>query len=518
VSASPSPGPYLLEMLSITKSFGSVTALCGASLRVRRGEIHGLIGENGAGKSTLMKILHGAYPVGSYEGQVRIAGSELELHSPHDALRQGVGVVPQEISVIDGLTVGENVFLGRLGNRRMVRLAEVEAEAATFLGECGIPLDARDPVSDLTAGEKQLVMIARALQARPSILLLDEPTSPLTHVEVDILFGLLRHLRDGGLTTIFISHKLSEVFAICDRVSVMRDGEVVDDFTPDDFDANRVAAAMIGRRLNEFFPARSVSRDRAAEVLRVDDLVAPHAKIPGKNVLDGVSFGVQEGEIVGIAGLLGSGRSELVNAIYGRFPRSAGTITVEGSAIDVRAPADAINAGIGLVVEDRKQEGLLFNVGIRENVTLNCLRRLSRLLFVRRAAERRMARQAMDEFGILAPSAATRISHLSGGNQQKVLVARTLLPHPRILLLDEPTKGIDVGAKAEIYRLIRDLADDGVGVVVISSEFSELLGLCDRILVLSGGRITKDLAVSGLTEQTLMAQAMVQAPPVGTPA
>jgi len=505
----PAPGgsPPALQLEQITKRFGGVTALHAATLHVRAGEVHGLVGENGAGKSTLLKILDGQYPAGSYEGTVTIDGRPVELHAPQDARRLGIAIVPQETSVIDTLSVGENVCFGAEGGPVLVDVRAMERHAGAFLAQLGLRLDPRTKVARLSSSQKQLVMIARALYRRPRVLILDEPTSALTAEETARLFALVRTLRDGGLTTIFVSHRLDEVKELCDRVSVLRDGQVVDELERSELDVERMIASMIGRRLTDLYPEHVPSRPGAPPALAVEGLSIRHPERADDLVVRDVSFAVAPGEVVGIGGLVGSGRSEVLGACYGRLPRAAGRILLDGRPVDFRSPREALDAGVGLVTEDRKRDGLLFNLGVRENVTLAYLRTLGRVL-VDRGRERAKAREAVERFSIVTRSVDTPVGQLSGGNQQKVMLARALGSAPRVLLLDEPTVGVDVGAKAEIYRLIRALADQGVAIVVVSSESAELLGICDRFVVLRDGTVQDRFELAEASEERLMTAAM----------
>lgn len=496
----------ILRMEGIQKSFGGVRALRGATVRVARGSIHGLVGENGAGKSTLLKILDGQHPYGSYDGVVSLNGEPLELHSPQDARAKGIAIVPQETHVIDSLTVGENICLG--GHEGLtVSVREFQAKAGEFLRARGIPLDPRDEIRTLSASQRQLVMIARALYQNPSLLILDEPTSALTKEESMRLFEILRNLRDQGLTTIFVSHRIDEVVDLCDHVTVIRDGLSVADIPRESIAPQLIIRHMIGRELEELFPDRP---QRAS-----DEVVLEATSVKVRNTsrrhllaVDDVSLSVRAGEIVGVGGLVGSGRSELLRAIYGDLPLHSGRITLRGKPLTVRSPKDAIAQGIGFLTEDRKKEGLLFNLGVRPNLTLADLARYGGIL-LKRKREGRTVLEQLRKFDVVASSTEALIGTLSGGNQQKVLLARSLQRGPSVLLLDEPTVGVDIGAKREIYRLITQLADQGVAIVLVSSESSELLGLCDRILVLRGGSVVDEFNRAQASEQRLMSAAMV---------
>jgi ABC-type sugar transport system ATPase subunit len=505
----PSTSDFALEMDSIVKTFGGVQALRGVSIQVRRGEIHGLIGQNGAGKSTLMKILDGYYPAGSFAGGIKLEGTEVRLNSPRDAQTVGIAIVPQETTVIEALSVAENVLLGELAQRQtgMFNRGRSTARAAAFLAENHMPLDAAALVSTLSMHKKQLVMIARALYGRPKILVLDEPTSSLTADEIDNLFAIVRGLRDDGLTCLFITHKLDEILSLCDRVTILRDGRTVGEYARSEFAADRLITDMIGRKLGDLYPPVPPLAADAPEVLRVEGLALENPRIPGTDLLHDISFTLHAGEIVGLGGLVGSGRSELLTALYGQMKILRGDVYLDGKAIHPSGAKAAMNEGIGLVTEDRKKEGLLFNLNIRENVTLNVLGEISRSILLDRVHERRLAEVTVKDLSVSAPSTATRVANLSGGNQQKVVIGKVLMPKPRVLLLDEPTKGVDIASKADIYRLMTELAKTGVAIIFVSSEFPELIAMSHRVVVLAGGTVRETLP-AGTSEKRLMLGAM----------
>ncbi|MBM3847604.1 MAG: sugar ABC transporter ATP-binding protein [Verrucomicrobia bacterium] len=491
-------------MQSISKSFPGVRALSQVSFRVEHSHIHALIGENGAGKSTLMKILDGVYPAGNFEGQILLDGKPVMFRSPFDARRQGIGYVPQEISVLEKLTVAENIFVGLWTEKggTVVGFKRLFARAKELLDSIRVQLDPHRTVATLNASQRQLVMIARALATKPSVLILDEATACLTLDETKNLFGVVRHLRDQGLTTIFITHKMNELFEIADRATVLRDGAVVAEFDRSEFDQHTIVAAMVGRKIENFYPTRD-SAIGDEEVLRVENLTVPHPHLARRNVVDGVSFAVRRGEILGFGGLVGSGRSETVNALYGRVEHT-GRVYVEGREVRVATPQDAKAHGLGLLTEDRKLDGLLFNFAIRENMTLHDLPEVSHLRVLDRSRETEVADRYLKRLSIRAPSVETMVGNLSGGNQQKVVLAKVLFPKPRVLFLDEPTKGVDVGAKNEIYKLMMELAGQGIALVVISSDLPELLALCDRFIVLARGRVVDEFSKAEASDQRLM--------------
>jgi ribose transport system ATP-binding protein len=480
---------FALEMNQITKNFGGVKALTDVTIQVKRGEIHCLVGENGAGKSTLMKILAGVYPANTYSGDISLEGKKLSFFSPHDAKVKGIGFVPQEISVIEELSVAENIFVGHLNPSRgaLVHFGRLYARAGTLLKSGGMELDPRATISSLNSSQRQLVMIARALSSNPLILILDEPTSALTQKETENLFRIIRHLQKQGGTIILSTHKLEEVMEISDRITVLRDGRVASCIERGQLSQADIITAMVGRKMENLFPSRK-SEIGCESVLQVESLTVPHPRIRNRNLVEDINFSVRRGEILGIAGLVGSGRSVIMNSLCGRFPHS-GRVLIDGRPTRINTPQLAKIAGIGLITEDRKRDGLLFNFTIRENVTLSNLPAISSWQIIRPRQERSVVSDFMKKLTIRAPSAATMVGKLSGGNQQKVLFAKALMAGPKVLLLDEPTKGVDVGTKFEIYKLMFELATQGVSLVLTSSELPELIAMCDRFLVLQNGKI-----------------------------
>ena len=475
-----------------------------------QGEIHGLIGENGAGKSTLVKILSGIYPEGDYDGVFYLSGEMLKLQSPNDALKMGIGIVPQEINVLDDLPVFENIAVGKWGgdNAVLISLNKVSKEVAKFLEDLNIDLDPMERTSRLTAAQKQVLMIARALYSDPQVLILDEPTSSLSSTEIDVLFNVLDRLRDRGITIIFITHKLKEIFQMTDRTTVLRDGEVAGNFTREEYNENDIISAMVGRTIENYYPAR-IDKPGKKEVLRVNKLTIEHPVIANRNLVEDVSFSLYDGEILGLAGLVGSGRSEVVNAISGRIPYK-GEIYIDNRLCNIRNTSDAKSNGIALITEDRKNEGLLFDLPIRPNISLNVLKEISSFSFIRGQQEKDLAMEYLGKLNIIAPTIESMVVNLSGGNQQKVVIGRALAGNPKIIMMDEPTKGVDVGAKNEIYKLMLDLVKEGISIVMISSELPELLGICDRFVVLSGGMVQDEFTRDEASDTRVM-KAAVQA-------
>jgi len=496
---------FLFEMNRVTKRFPGVVALKEVTFKVKAGTIHGLVGENGAGKSTLMKILAGTYPHGTYEGEIFLNEKPLQLNSPSDALDKGIGIVTQEINVIEQMTVAENIVVGKWteGRGKLVNMGNIRKRVRKFLEEFNIALDPASLVFRLTAAQKQLVMIARALYRSPSVLILDEPTSSLALHEIDHLFQNLENLREKGVTSVFITHKLSEIFKITDYTTVLRDGEVTGEFKRERYNESDVISAMVGRKIENLYPTR-YSKIGVEEVLRVEHLTVPHPTIANRNVVEDVNFSLKKGEILGLAGLVGAGRSEVVNAIIGRMQQASSDVYVNGKQVHIHSPADAKQAGIALITEDRKRDGLLPNMEIRPNITINSLALFTKNALLNSSKEKKIAREYVSKFAIKTPSIEQMVTNLSGGNQQKVILAKVLMANPHILLMDEPTKGVDIGAKNEIYKLMLELVNQGISIVMISSELPELLAMCDRFVVLAEGRVADEFPREEASEYRVM--------------
>lgn len=487
-------------MRGIVKRFPGVTALSGVSLSLRAGEVLALVGENGAGKSTLMKILGGA--CAPDEGQIFIDGAPASLRGVRAAKRLGVALIHQELMLAPNLDIAANVFLGNEGsNTRLlapVRRDELNAKTTALLARVGLPLAPTTPVSALTAGQMQMVEIAKALSSSARILVMDEPTSSLTAGESRDLFAIVERLRAEGIGIIYISHRMDEVLSLADRIAVLRDGRHVGELARAEATHDRIVAMMVGRELSgRYFPERR-ARPPQEPVLEVRDLVVPGA--PG-----GVSFTALRGEILGFAGLVGSGRTELMQAIFGATRALGGTMTLGGEPYQPRTTRDAIDRGVCLAPEDRKRHGLVLPMTVVENASLPGLARYARSFWLDRAAERRAARAEVDRLRIKTPTLDQPSVNLSGGNQQKVVLGKWLSMSPRVLLLDEPTRGIDVGTKAEIYRHMAALAAEGMTLLIVSSDMEEVLGMSDRVVVMHERRITGVLPREGLTQQRVAA-------------
>ncbi|HZZ49436.1 MAG TPA: sugar ABC transporter ATP-binding protein [Pseudonocardia sp.] len=523
-----------VEMLHVTKSYGGVHALRDVSFTVRRGEVHALLGENGAGKSTLMKILSGE--VGGYRGEIRIDGEPVDLGSPAASARAGIAMIHQELDLVGALSIAENVFLGRELRTRFRTVDRSAMVRATheLLARTGISLDPRRPVEQLRTGEQQLVVIAKALSLNARFIIMDEPTSALSGHEVIQLFAVIDELRSAGAGIVYISHRMEEIGQVADRATVLRNGEVVREFDARSMTATQASEAMVGRPLRQLYRTRTerpaapepgpshATRGGKAnrgstdeELLRLENFaVLPRRPRSGRREPAGISLSVCRGEIVGVAGLLGSGRTELLETLFGAGApgRWTGEVLLRGRATHPRNPRQALRMGIAFVPEDRRIAGLALEHSVLANTVLSVLDRIARCGVIPRAVERRQARAAVERLGVKLASLAAPVSSLSGGNQQKVVLGRCLLTEPSLLLLDEPTRGVDIGAKAEIYRLLDETVRRGVGVLLASSEPAELIRVCDRVVVLRGGRAVRQLDTARIGEAELLASAMGESP------
>ena len=497
----------LLEMKSITKDFPGVRALDGVTLDLRAGEFHALVGENGAGKSTLMKVLSGVYPAGSYGGDISIDDEIKRFQNVREAEAAGIAIIFQELSLVKELTVGENIFLGREPSKfSVINWSELYRRASALLQDLHLPINPRTQVGNLGIGGQQLVEIAKALSQNAKILVLDEPTAALTESEVETLFAILRKLKERGVGMIYISHKLEEVFQMSDRITILRDGKTIGTHAAADLTKEKVIALMVGREVGDIFP--KTSHDFGETALEVKKLSVFDAENPNKKLVDEVSFEVRKGEVLGIAGLMGAGRSELLTAIFGAWQGTfAGEVFIEGEKVSINSPSDAIKNGIGFVTEDRKRFGLILEQTISNNLTLAGLKQISGAFLTNHSRETVAAQSAIQSVKVKANSPLVAADTLSGGNQQKVVLGKWLLTDPKILFLDEPTRGIDVGAKQEIYAEINKLAKEGLAIVMVSSELPEVLGLSDRILVLHEGKLTGEFLKNEATPEKVMAAA-----------
>ena len=498
---------HILEMHSITKTFPGVKALQDVNLNVKRGEIHAICGENGAGKSTLMKVLSGVYPHGTYDGEIRFDGETVEFGSINDSEHKGIVIIHQELALVPYLSVAENIFLGNeRESRGFIDWNRANSESAALLARVGLDENPTTPIGQLGVGKQQLVEIAKALSKKVKLLILDEPTAALNDSDSEHLLDLLRHLKGQGITSIMISHKLNEIAEIADSTTIIRDGRTIEtlDMVADQVTQERIIKGMVGRDLEHRYPEH-VSHV-GEEVFRVEDWHVEHPTQPGRVVVDGASFEVKAGEIVGIAGLMGAGRTELAMSIFGRsYGRNiSGKVFLHGKEISTRSVAEAIKHGLAYATEDRKTYGLNLIEDIRRNISAAALGKLSKGGWVNGNEEIKVAEEYRRSMNIKSPTVMALAGKLSGGNQQKVVLSKWIYTDPEVLILDEPTRGIDVGAKYEIYTIINKLADSGKAVVVISSELPELLGICDRIYTLAFGRITGVLPRAEATQERLM--------------
>jgi ABC-type sugar transport system ATPase subunit len=499
-------------MSGISKSFPGVRALAAVDFDVAPGEIHALLGENGAGKSTLLKILSGAQLPD--HGEIALDGVPVTLGSPHDAQDLGIATIYQEFTLAPNMTVAENIFIGREpGSGLFVNWRKMTAEARAITDRLGLGLRPTATVRDLSVAEQQMVEIARALSMRSRLIVMDEPTSALSVAEVKKLFRIVQDLKAHGISVIFVTHRLEEVIEICDRYTVLRDGRRVGSGSVGETTVDELIKLMVGRDVEGLF-ARRDQATLGAVALRVEGLSRRgNAQDDNATVLDAVTFEARRGEILGIAGLVGAGRTETARAIFGADPHDSGRILIDGESVEIRSPRDAIRRGVGLVPEDRKQQALFLSLGVRLNLSMASHQRiLFARLFIDEAAERRVVDGFRRALNIRMIGQDQIVSTLSGGNQQKVVLARWLALRPKILIVDEPTRGIDVGAKVEVHNLLFEMAGEGLAVIAISSELPEILSISDRIVTMREGRVTGEIARRDATEEKLMAMMTLNAP------
>lgn len=492
----------VLRMQHITKLFPGVKALDDVELELEKGEIHALIGENGAGKSTLMKILLGIYqPDG---GEILYKGKPVKFHEPVDALQAGISMIHQEISMMPNLDVAGNVWVAReklFMKRGFLDHKAMHEETKKLLDKLEINLDPYAKAKDLSIAQLQMVELCRVISYNAEIIVMDEPTSALADAEIQILYRLVKGLAEEGTTIVFISHKLEEIFEICNRIAIMRDGKYIKTCYTDEINRQQLIALIAGRELKDLYPKEPVSMGKP--IFEVNDL-----KRDG--VFDKISFEIREGEVLGFCGLVGAGRTEIMRGIFGIDELSGGTIRINGDPVRISSPQDAIKNGLGFITEDRLRLGCIGKLSLKHNITLSNLSAYCRFGFINGNKESRASADMIKRMSVKAYSDKQLISQLSGGNQQKAVIGRSLLTNPKVLIMDEPTRGIDVGSKSEIYRIINDLAKKGMAVLVVSSEVPELLGICDRILVISHGRIAGEFDRENVTQTELMNAAFLQ--------
>lgn len=501
---------YILEMKDITKLFPGVKALDNVNFKVKRGEVHCLIGENGSGKSTLMKILSGVYPFGEYSGDIIYNGKSQQFSGIRDSEAVGIATIYQELALIPEMTVYENIYLGHeIKNGNRINWNETITKAVEMLDKVGLDVNPTSKVRDLGVGKQQLVEIAKALSKNVKLLILDEPTAALNEDDSENLLKLIGELRDQGVTSILISHKLKEVTSIADTITVLRDGKSITtmDSKAELILENKIIKAMVGREIDDIYPKRNKT-EFGDPILEIMNWNAYDSKV-GRNILKNISFNVREGEIVGIAGLMGSGRTELALSIFGNTPGYSidGDMYVKGKKVDFKNASDAIKSGIAYVTEDRKGNGLILTDEIKTNISIANLKKLSNRGILNKNEEIKIANQYKSSLGIKAPSIEQKVGNLSGGNQQKVSLGKWLFVGPNLLILDEPTRGIDVGAKFEIYSLMNELVHQGMSIIMISSELPEVLGMSDRIYVMSEGRIVGEVSGEEANQENIMKMA-----------
>jgi len=494
-----------LEMKNITKEFPGVKALNNVSLSVKKGEVHALCGENGAGKSTLMKVLSGLYPAGTYDGEILINGEVKNFRNVKDAEEAGIAIIYQELTVVKQMQVGENIFLGNEPKKYgIIDKNRLYAESEKWLQEVGLKgINPETVTGILGIGQQQLVEIAKALAKKASILILDEPTAALTEQEVEILLNILRVFKQKGVTCIYISHKLNEVFDICDTVTVLRDGQTIASHPTSELTEDKVISLMVGREIKDRFPR--IEPVLGDVVLSVKDYNVWNPDQPSKKVIHNASFEVRKGEILGISGLMGSGRTELVMSLFGAYRgKSDGEVQIDGEKVKIDSTEKAIKHGLALVSEDRKKFGLVLNMDIKSNVTMASLNSISSWGSINKNEEIAKGNEYLKSLRVKANSVETIVGTLSGGNQQKVVIGKWLMTQPKVLILDEPTRGIDIGAKFEIYNIMNELIKQGVAIIMISSELPEVMGMSHRILVMSEGRLAGEFDYREATQEKIM--------------
>ncbi len=488
----------LLEMKGITKQFPGVLALDNVTLTVYPGEVLALVGENGAGKSTLMKILSGVYKKDA--GEILLDGKPVEISGPLHARQLGISIIYQELNVLNNMNITENIFVGREKKKNgFVDKKLQHEEARRLLSRVGLEVDPHTRTGRLSTAQKQMVEVAKALSTHARMIIMDEPTSSLTDKETEMLFGIIRKLRADGVAIVFISHRMNEIFEISDRIAVMRDGQMIQSMDAAEATEQKVIAAMVGRDVNNLF---------VKEPAPIGEVALEVKNLSTKHFLKDISFNVRAGEIVGFAGLVGAGRSEVMRAVFGIDPRETGEIFVRGRPVNIRTTVDALRAGLGFVPEDRKEQGLILKMSVQHNASIAALPSVSKGGFLDKKRERRLAGEYIDKLRVKTPSQEQRVMNLSGGNQQKVVIAKWMATHPSVLILDEPTRGIDVGAKKEIHLLMSELVAQGVAIIMISSELPEILGMSDRIYVMHDGRIKGEIARGEATQESVMKMAI----------
>ncbi len=489
----------VIEMKGISKAFSGNRVLDQVDFQLLRGEIHALMGENGAGKSTLIKILTGIYERDA--GKVFIKGKEVHFKNPKEAEQMGIAVIHQELNIIPYLTVYENMFLGKeltVGRFGITRDKEMKKKTKEYLDRLGIEIDPNMEAGNLSVGQQQMIEIARAVAANTEVLIMDEPTAALTDREIEALFKVIDSLKKQGVGIVYISHRMEEIFQICDRISVLRDGQFIDSKEVAKTNFDEIVKLMVGRQLGERFPERNTKIGQ--ERFKVENLTS-------KGSFENISFSIHQGEIVGVAGLMGAGRSEIMQAIFGYRALDGGKMFIDGKEVTIKSPYEAIKAGIAFVTEDRKSQGLILDLSVRENLSITTLDKISNKSVVSSKTEISLVDEMIEKLHVKTSGREISVKSLSGGNQQKIVIGKWLGIHPKILILDEPTRGVDVGAKKEIYQLMNDLTKQGVSIIMVSSELPEILGMSDRVLVIHEGKLANVLNKSEATQENIMQSA-----------
>lgn len=486
----------MIEMSGISKAFSGNVVLQDVQFSIADGEIHALMGENGAGKSTLMKILTGIHARDT--GEVKVDGQSVVFHSPKDAEALGIAVIHQELNILPALTVAENLFLGNektYGRTGILKTREMNKEASRILAKLGLELDVRQLAGELSVGKQQIIEIAKAIASDAKYIIMDEPTAALTDREIETLFTTIHELKAKGISFVYISHRMEEIFAICDRITILRDGQYVGVRTIKDTTFDEIVQMMVGRELGERFPERHA---------KIGDVKLEVKNLSCDHVCQHINFSVRKGEVLAIAGLMGAGRTEVAQAIFGYRKKTSGEIVIDGQQVSIGNPVQAMNHKIAFVTEDRKTEGLVLDFSIKDNMMLTNLEKVSQAGIVIKVREEEICQGYIEQLRIRTSSASLAVKSLSGGNQQKVVIAKWLGTEPEVLILDEPTRGVDIGAKKEIYSIINELAEQGVAIIMISSELPEIIGMANRVLVMHEGKQTAILQQDELTQETIM--------------
>lgn len=486
----------MIEMTGINKSFNGNAVLKDVQFNLKDGEIHALMGENGAGKSTLMKILSGIYIKDS--GEIKVDGETVHFKSIKDAEKYGIVVIHQELNILPDLTVAENLFLGKeqtYGKLGILKNKAMDKEATKLLDKLGLHVSPKTRAGDLSVGKQQIIEIAKAIASDAKYIVMDEPTAALTDREIKTLFKTIRELKEKGISFVYISHRMEEIFSICDRITILRDGQYIGERNISETNFDEIVAMMVGRQLGQRFPERKC---------KIGDVKLEVRNFTIKDLFENISFQVRKGEVVGVAGLMGAGRTELVETIFGYRKAESGKILIDGKEVKIKSPFDAMKHNIGYVTEDRKTKGLVLDFSIQENVSLANLKKVSSSGVVNKGREQALVKKYIEQLKIRTSSPKQSVNSLSGGNQQKVVLAKWLGTEPEILILDEPTRGVDIGAKKEIYQIINNLAESGVAILMISSELPEIIGMADRVIVMHEGKLTGEVQKADMTQELIM--------------